>query len=275
MTVEETERAKKRPTKEQKERWKTNALMKKYDEETKRTALRVYLEAIENEKAQERDYPMQKDEKVRDYLLGDWTFDDIWDLAREFGVKPRGFHDNSWDMGEGYDGEIIDRLSDIISRIGERLTTESQEATDNLKEASRKKKVTVKELREQAKAAGIKGYSRMTKSELEVAIKKAESRRYVEEQREQKGSHWQPETSKEFNRALYGCDTYADVDSLVSDQLTSELNMEHRKSQAAEYSRTEYVKFFAGLKGIRVEGESDSSEPRKEAKAKIIRKRLR
>ena len=50
------------------------------------------------------------------------------------------------------------------------------------------KKVTVKELKEQAQAVRIKGYSRMTKSELEAAIKKAESRRYVAEQREKKGS---------------------------------------------------------------------------------------
>ena len=129
------------------------------------------------------------------------------------------------------------------------------------------KKVTVKELKEQAQAVRIKGYSRMTKSELEAAIKKAESRRYVAEQREKKGSQWQPETSEEFNRALYGCETYGEVDSLVSDKVTSELNREHRKSQAPEYSRTEYVKFFAGLKGLRVEAESDPSEPRKDAKA--------
>ena len=108
-----------------------------------------------------------------------------------------------------------------------------------------------KELRERAKAVGIKGNSRMTRAELEAGIKKAESRRYVAEQREQKGSQWQPETSEEFNRALYGCEIYGEVDSLVSDKLTSELNREHRKSQAPEYSRTEYVKFFAGLKGIR------------------------
>lgn len=131
-------------------------------------------------------------------------------------------------------------------------------------------KVTVKELREHAKAAGLKGYSRMTKSELEAAIKKAESRRYVAEQREKKGSQWQPETSKEFNRALYGCETYGEVDSLVSEALTAELNAEHRKSQAPEYRRTEYVKFFAGLKGIRVEGEAQEScrRPLTEAKAK-------
>ena len=41
---------------------------------------------------------------------------------------------------------------------------------DNIKEEIRMKKVTVKELREQAKAAGIKGYSRMTKADLEAAL---------------------------------------------------------------------------------------------------------
>ena len=135
MTVENKKRAKRRPTREQKARWKTNALMKKYDDETKATALRVYTEALDYGEVKGEATLDQAEEYVRDYLWGDWTFDDIWDLAREFGVKPRGFHDNSWDMGEGYDGEIIDRLSDIISKIGSRLR-ESELSSEKTSESS-------------------------------------------------------------------------------------------------------------------------------------------
>jgi hypothetical protein len=191
MTIEDAKKAKRRPTREQKARWKTNALMRKYDDETKTTALRVYTEALDYGKVKVEATLDQTEEAVRNYLCGDWTFDDLWDLAREFGVKPRGFHDNSWDMGEGYDGQIIDRLSDIISKIGFRLREEeglaekqaeaseaeasgSGEKTETTKEEKPMKKVTVKELRAEARELGIKGYSRMTKAELKETLLMAE-----------------------------------------------------------------------------------------------------
>ena len=191
MTIEDAKKAKRRPTREQKARWKTNALMRKYDDETKGTALRVYTEALDYGKVKVEATLDHAEEAVRNYLWGDWTFDDLWDLAREFGVKPRGFHDNSWDMGEGYDGQIIDRLSDIISKIGFRLREEeglaekqaeaseaeasgSGEKTETTKEEKPMKKVTVKELRAEARELGIKGYMRMTKGELKEALLIAE-----------------------------------------------------------------------------------------------------
>lgn len=163
MTIEKAKKAKRRPTREQKARWKTNALMRKYDDETKATALRVYTEALDYGKVKVEATLDHAEDAVRDYLCGDWTFDDLWDLAREFGVKPRGFHDNSWDMGEGYDGQIIDRLSDIISKIGFRLREEeglaekqaeaseaeasgSGEKTETTKEETKMKQVTLKEI---------------------------------------------------------------------------------------------------------------------------------
>ena len=53
---------------------------------------------------------------------------------------------------------------------------------DNSKEESTMKKVTVKELREQAKTAGIKGYSRMKKAELEAALENQTLSEKVEEE---------------------------------------------------------------------------------------------
>ena len=64
-----------------------------------------------------------------------------------------------------------------VSEVTEQFTAEYQsetavetKITETNKEETTMTRLTVKELREQAKAAGIKGYSRMRKAELEAAL---------------------------------------------------------------------------------------------------------
>ena len=67
--------------------------------------------------------------------------------------------------------EILTKQEEVLRDARTESKTETTtETTDKSKEETTMKKVTVKELRAQAKAAGIKGYSRMTKAELEAAL---------------------------------------------------------------------------------------------------------
>jgi hypothetical protein len=67
--------------------------------------------------------------------------------------------------------EILTKQEEVLRDARTESKTETTtETTDKSKEATTMKKVTVNELRAQAKAAGIKGYSRMTKAELEAAL---------------------------------------------------------------------------------------------------------
>ena len=79
--------------------------------------------------------------------------------------------------------EILTKQEEVLRDARTESKTETTtETTDKSKEATTMKKVTVKELRAQAKAAGLKGYSRMTKAELEAALGKQTLTETVEEE---------------------------------------------------------------------------------------------
>lgn len=124
-------------TLEQKNRRKSNALMRKLDDFGKQVALKQYREGREYSSTvlEGLDGVTERDH-IEAYLMETWTFDELFDLCRALNVKRKGYRDFSFE----FDYELIDPILDVITLVGGRLYAEN-----NLQEEKTMTQTTVSE----------------------------------------------------------------------------------------------------------------------------------
>lgn len=110
-------------------------------------------------------------ERINEILQCDDNFDKALDLSAEYDIEMIEIwsEDGEEIIGMQVEDEVIFYDCEYNRATGRYIDTKTNTKTEEVKE---NKKMTVKELRAEAKARGIKGYSKMKKEDLENAIYK-------------------------------------------------------------------------------------------------------